>query len=206
MKPPFSAIVMRLPSFGTPHAMALQASNPELEIHYQDCPEDDPETQWRNGDRNIRNWWLANGDSVTGDQILFLEADVYVNIDLSGVIPHPQLRCGMLAAQIYSPVTHLRAFPPFAEIDRMPRWAQANSRGISPLGCVLLTRAALDAIAAPDHDDLFAADIFSELRLPSLVRYCGFNISIMYLPYCDTAPKSPGPVPGVYHPVKQPVP
>lgn len=209
MKPYFfDVLIMAAQSSGTPHATALQAANPGLEIrvHYYPEPEDQEArlAAWRNGDRNIRQWWAANRDAVASRYLLVLEWDCYVSGDLTELIPPPEPGTGLLAARVFSPVADARSFRPFCEVGRLPK--TMAGRGLQPLGCVLFSRAALDAICDPRYDEVFAADIFSELRLPSVVSDAGFSLGSMPLPHCGVTPVTPpAGASGIWHPVKNPV-
>lgn len=202
----FDTVIMRLPSFGTPHLSALLASNPGLPIHFHDCPESSDPLLWRNGDRNIRDFWKLCSNATTSDWIIFLEADVYCNTSLADAIRIPTIGTGLAASRIFHCGRDRRAFLPFAEIPRLPRDMQAIAAGLMPLGVVLIHRHALDSLCDPSLDAVFASDIFSELRLPTVIQSLGYSLASLNLPFCDTIPKSPGLLPGIYHPVKSSVP
>lgn len=191
---------------GTPHAAALQAANPDVISHVWSEPETGVEG-WRNCDRNVREFWLACGDQVQADRVLFLEYDVFVNVDLRTLIPPEKRRVGLVGARLMTPVRDGRTFPPFGEVERLPREMRGLAIGIVPFAVALLTRAALDALAQPQHDALFKADIFCELRFPTMVRVSGFAVEGCPLwPAVTTTPRRTAPTaPGLYHPVKFPV-
>ena len=64
--------------------------------------------------------------------------------------------------------------------------------------------AALDAVLHPLHDAVFAANIFCEMRLPTVIRFEGFGVAAMDLPQVVCTPQTPT-FPGIWHPVKLPV-
>jgi hypothetical protein len=62
--------------------------------------------------------------------------------------------------------------------------------------------AALDAIADAKYDEVFARDVFCELRMPTICRAAGFPVQAMSLPGVRWYPVSPRAAPGIYHAVK----
>ena len=198
---------MTTPVSGTPHAAALHASNPGLRIHVRESCQhigEDRNVAWRNCDRNIREWWRESQGQVTADAVLFLEYDVYCDVDLRTIIPPLPLGVGIAGATILSGLADIRRFWPFAEIPRLPRCTQALACATAPLAVLLIHRMALAAILHPLHDALFSADIFCETRLPTAIRFEGFGVAAMDLPQVGVKPETPT-FPGIWHPVKQPV-
>ena len=112
--------------------------------------------------------------------------------------------CGIAAAKILSGLTDIRNFWPFADIPRLPRTMQALACATAPLAFLLISRAALDAVLHPLHDAVFAANIFCEMRLPTVIRFEGFGVAAMDLPQVVCTPQTPT-FPGIWHPVKLPV-
>lgn len=209
MSYPFEAVWMTTAETGTPHAEALQAANPGLVIHVCHSPHGDTPAEttllWRNCDRNIRQWWRANRATVSADQFLFLEYDVFCDVDLRQVIRPAFEQCGIAAAKILSGLTDIRHFWPFADIPRLPRAMHAVACATAPLAVLLITRDALDATLNPEYDTVFAADIFCETRLPTVIRHAGFSVSSMPLPQVTATPTLPTS-PGIWHPVKHSAP
>jgi histo-blood group ABO system transferase len=77
--------------------------------------------------------------------------------------------------------------------------------GMAPLGVTVYHRAALDALISPEWDSLFDADVFCELRLPSVIAHCGFPLVELPLPHVRAGSITPNwSVPGIYHAVKGP--
>jgi len=212
MNPPvyhFECVWMTTNVTGTPHAAALQAANPELRVHTCYSPQgetpEDSRHRWRNCDRNIRGWWDENRAEVATDQVLFLEWDVFANVNLPDHLPSLGGNYGIAGPRILSPISD-RAFWPFQEdLPKLPREMEALACATAPLAVLLISRAALDAIQAPCYDAIFADDIFCETRLPTVIRHAGFRVVEMRLPDVGCKPMIPGPARGIYHPVKQPV-
>lgn len=204
---PFEIVWMTTRASGTPHAAALQAANPGLRIHTHTAPDEtgpDRVHAWRNCDRNIRDWWRKKSPIVTADAVLFLEYDVYCDVDLRNHIPTFSGNFGCAAASILSGLRDIRRFWPFADIPRLPRSMQALACATAPLAVLLISRAALDAMLHPLHDAIFAADIFCETRLPTVIRFEGFQVHPMPLPQVGCTPCQPTH-PGIWHPVKSSV-
>lgn len=190
---------------GTPHAAALQAANPGLEIHA--CYSSHAATQqerlhlWRNCDRNIRAYWRDHRHLVAADAVLFLEYDVFCDIEITHLSAALDRGVDIAGAEVKSCVRHLRSYWPFEDIPRLPRFMQGLACAIAPAGVLLISRPALDAILAPEYDAVFAADIFCEVRLPTVIRHAGLNVGSLPLPFVDATPKTPTS-PGIWHPVK----
>lgn len=199
----FEVVWMSSGGHGFPHADALWASNPDLAAMRHTAP-DTGEDGWRNCDRNIRAWWQAHRNTVTVDRVLFLEWDVLVTQDLREVFPARRVVPGLEGAALRTPVRDGRSWGVFEEVPRLPEAMRPHAVGIAPLSVVMLSRDALDAVCDPQWDDLFAADVFSELRLPTLVRFLGYPVQANARLLQVTCGPSfhPGNTPGIYHPVK----
>jgi len=147
---------------------------------------------WRNTDRMIRQFWLQNRSVVTGDVIWWLEWDVYLKRSL------PEFYgTGMGGKDIK---VQGQPWQWFKESDRLP----VNMRpiGIAPLGVSVFTRAALDEICRSEWDELYAADVFGELRTPSIIHNAGLVLSEVYLPRVRYHQVTLGNEDEVYHAVK----
>jgi hypothetical protein len=211
MKPPFFEIVTTTTaSFGTPHAAALQAANPGAGIHPNPLPDlagTERKTAWRNSDRAVRTWWSTHSATVATGHVLFLEGDVYANCDLAALLDGPWTDADLVAANLKFQVAHRRAWPAFAELDRLPERMRADGCGIEPLAVLLMSRRGLDLICQPEFDEVFAADVFCELRLPTVLRHAGGRLAFCpRLGTVGTTPVTPrwgGR--GIWHPVKSEV-
>jgi hypothetical protein len=211
MTRPITIVWLTQQSIGTPHAGHLQAANPEVAILTHHAPEvETPEVRfraWRNCDRNIREFWRTRRDEVLTDEVLFLEWDVFVNVPVDAVLPPPDPGVGITGAMVGS-VVHNRAWTGFAELQRLPRRMWAHAIGMIPSAVLLLRRTALDALADDAWDDLYAADIISELRTGTLLRYLGHGVAACHLWEYVTPPplrRMIGEMQGICHPVKKPV-
>ena len=205
MKPyTYEAVLMTTQATGTPHAAHLQAANEGLVAHVRESVQgvgDERLNLWRNCDRNIREWWRANRAEVQTDSVLFLEWDVFCDVDLRKVIPPLATGCGIAAASIVTPVTAMRSYWPFEDLFRLPREMQGLACATAPLAVLLISRVALDAVLATEYDAIFDTDIFCELRLPTIIRYSGFGVAAMDLPNVHCTPCQPT-FADIWHPVK----
>lgn len=188
---------------GTPHAAALQEANPGLDIRVRISPQETGKNLWRNCDRNLREWWRQNRETVTQESVLFLEFDVFCNVALGPRIPPLAKGCGIAAAAIVTPVARRCSYWPFEDLLRLPRPMLGLACATAPLAVLQVSRKALDAILSPEYDALFAADIFCELRLPTAIRHAGFGVAEIRLPDVGCIPVTPTH-PGIWHPVKLP--
>jgi hypothetical protein len=197
-------VIMTTPRLGTPHLANVQRDNPIVHVHHgKDGVTDAERIQlWRNCDRAIRDWWRANRHQVHADHVAFVEWDVVVNLDLRRcIVPG----AGLVGATVEHPAVSPWSW--WSEIERLPTDLRRNAASLRPLGVVIASRECLDAIAAPEWDDAFALDIFCELRLPTVVKACGFRLmasshlaNVRHFPI-----PHPGDKPGVWHQVKKPL-
>jgi len=204
---PYELVWMTTQRHGTPHAPALQAANPGLEIHVSAPPagadQSGYQMAWRNCDRNIRTWWLANRDITTAAAYLFVEYDVLVTVDLRDHIKPLFSGRGIAGPAVKLPIRDRRSYWPLREIPRLPRVMQGLAIALAPLAVLLISRPALDAAFALEYDPVFDEDIFCELRLPTVIRHAGFGVTSLDLPGVHCKPYIPAPeTPGIYHPVK----
>ncbi len=212
MKPHFDVIILTTAAVGTPHLETLRAANPDLTIHVHAAPDADDAagriTAWRNCDRNLREWWKTQRDSVTSDAVLALEWDVFCNVDLMTIVPPLGNGYGLMGPNIKSPVRDGRSWAPFAELNRLPGGLASVALGVAPAAVMQLSRKALDAVADEQWDEVFALDIFCELRLPTIVRACGFSVEeCLHWRWVGTQPmRVPSGGSGIFHPVKEEVP
>ncbi len=195
-------VVMGHASAGFPHLAALRAANPGTPVHTsagEDGEEDRRVEAWRNCDRHIRAWWLANRHNVNSSHVAFVEWDVLANSPLDPLVDPD---AGLLGRDLKEPGD---PWAWWGELARLPASLALHACGIAPLAVLVARRDCLDAIAAPEWDDLFAADIFCEVRLPTLARACGFAVrGSSALPGTGVTPiPHPGSLPGIWHPVKE---
>lgn len=179
-----------------PHLRHLQASHPEVAVHVVSDAGARRTAAWRNGDRKLREWWRRHGGVVAGEVVAVLEWDVLATCRL------PELPAGVDAAA-KAVVTRASepAWPWFAEARRL---GGLEPVGLAPLGVMVLRREVLDELADPRWDELFARDIFCELRTGSIV-WQRFRPGKIALPKVRWHAVRAGRAPGIYHAVKQAV-
>ena len=206
---PYEIVWMTTQATGTPHAAALQAANPGLRIHVKspaaagNGPGQERTGAWRNCDRNIRVWWRDHRGQVTTESVLFLEYDVLVNVPLLPVVPSMTPGVGIAGAAVLTAVADGRKYWPFRETNRLPVAIRSHAIGIAPLAFLQISRHALDRLIDQCYDQAFAADIFCELRLPTVIRHAGYQVAALDLPEVGVKPLQPGPGErGIFHPVK----
>lgn len=188
------------------HRELLTAANAGIPQHVCSVPADGVRG-WRNCDTNLRDWWRSHRAEVAAPWVLFLEWDVAATADLTTMIRKPKRGVGLVCAQLYSAVAHRRTWPPFGEVPRLPRELREIAVGCVPNAVLLVSREAMDAVCDPRWDDVFAADILSELRLGTVLRACGFQVAAEALwKGVGTVPlPGIGQEPGIYHPLKMEV-
>lgn len=200
---PFEICILTTPESGTPHIAALREANPDTRIHVHFTPRTADKEGWRNCDRNLRAWWRTNRGIVDSPGVIFLEWDVFANVPLASVI---RPSGGLSAARIARP-NRDTGWPVFTETARLPREMRGFAAGAVPFAVLHVTREALDAASSPQWDTLFAADIFCELRFPTLLRFLGWQLGeLRGLCHVGVTPVSvPQGFHGVIHPVKMEV-
>jgi hypothetical protein len=207
MNPFFETVILSSPGRPTIHAEALRMANPEMVCHQWESQLPPGTEAWRNCDRNIRDFWAARRRGVVADSVLFLEWDVYANIDLRLLFTHHTT--AMLGAALKSPVTDRRTFLQFRELDRLPGWMRQTAIGLLPSAVLLMPRALLDALVDdPRCAETFDRDIISEIRLGSMARALGFQVGAVagMASTVHTQPFTPAPgARGIFHPVKKEV-
>ncbi len=191
-----SALVVTYGNKGTPWMEHLRRSHPEMEIHVAcDGRVGKSADLWRSCDRFLRDWWKENGGRVSGSHLWLLEHDVLVTTELPD--------CSEVRGMGGQHVKHAenRDWMWLGEADRLPEGMLPH--GMAPLGVTVYHRQALDALIDPAWDALFAADVFCELRLPSVIAHCGFPLVELPLPEVRAGSITPDRnVPGIYHAVK----
>jgi hypothetical protein len=178
---------------GTPHLAALLASNPCARVHVVHLGKEEPAgaPAWRGNDAALRAWWRENRGKITGRRVAWLEYDVLVTQELPDVWPE-----GVLAKELKG-----AGWRWWGECERLPEFRR-HWCGVAPLGVSFWNAAALDAIADAKYDEVFARDVFCELRMPTICRAAGFPVQAMSLPGVRWYPVSPRAAPGIYHAVK----
>lgn len=210
IRPNFEIVVRTTESFGTPHLEALIKANPGVPVSVIRQPDLKGASQleaWRNCDREIRDWWREWRGSAGWQHILFLEGDVYANCDLGELLTGAWCEADLVAAKCRYQVTHRLSWDGFREIQRLPDAMLERVMAIEPLAVVLMSRKGLDLIAEERFDEVFSADIFCELRLPTVVRFAGGEVG--FCPRLKTVGVTPLHPPfgevGIWHPVKSEV-
>lgn len=189
---------------GLPHQQEFTASNPEIRQHRCDNTEyqgDERFQAWRNVDRNIRAWWRNHGHEVASDHIVIFEWDVRCNLPITSLFtPFEGLLCSQIK-RLDDPGERWRWFD---EIPKLPPELGRHPLGVVPLGVLQFSRRALDAMCAPEFDELFAADLYCEMRTPTLLNHLGFEIRTQ--PSLKHVTWYPLPYiwfrKGIFHPVK----
>lgn len=181
---------------GFPHLDALRESNPLADIHICiDDGEEDRDFKWRNPDWFIREWWKRYRGAVRTSRVALLEYDALVTAPL----PDIEVR-GVAGAQLKRPGDDWYWWDERRKLGRILRHAV----GVVPMGVIFLSAEAMDRLADEEWDYLYRLDLFSEMRLPSIIKACGLPVIQTSLPDVGTIPITPRPEPGIYHPVKIP--
>ena len=175
-----AVVFLTTPLLGLPHLKHFHDMNPGLEYHVCMTPDGinaaEKHHMWRNCDRHIRDFWKAHRTSVKADYVIFMEHDVLCNDSVKKRIPN---LLGMSGAKVVDGILSEHTHWNWAsEVVRLPEGVRSD-RVIVPQAVIQFSRDCLDAICQPEYDTVFAADIFCELRLPSVVHAAGFPIQVI---------------------------
>lgn len=155
-------------------------------------------SKWRNHDRTIRDWWKENGHRVKSDYVWFFEWDALIRCNLSKIYLNYDIHCA------YPRIHGIHDWQWWRHISRLPKKLHRYSRGMVPFGNFAIKTSAMDRIADVEWDGLFNAEIYSELRFPTLAHYLGLQIiQEPSMRYCGHIPIN-GSITkeGIFHPVK----
>jgi hypothetical protein len=178
------------------HLDYLTRSNPDSQILLADISNNyDPKFCWRNGDFLIRQWLQKYIDIVHHNNIALLEWDVLVSQTL------PSIQVDGLIGKNVKYRDKNPKWPWFKEIDRLDNYSQ-YSIGVAPLGVLFLNKECLEILLDSEFDDLYQKDIFSELRLPTILNSRNIKISSYFLPDVEWYQMPVKTNPGIYHSVK----
>lgn len=196
-----------------PHVRMLQKSNPDKRLHVL-VGEDSghgKEYDWKNSDQQLRRWWKKNGSRVLGPVIAILEWDTYVEIPLPELPSDLDLAGAMALHKDMS--RPLRGRLPMKDPRWNPEawwwWNELPKLGGIPgvalvsFGCMLVRREALDAMADPRWDQVYADSIQNELRFPSVINASGFRVGETYLPGVHHDATEVEGYYGIWHAVKE---
>lgn len=155
------------------HQDAFTLSNPNIIQHISSGKKDIGNSRegWRNADRLIRSWWKSDGYKTNADTIFCLEWDVYCNYPLEKL----EISAGLNGTYILNPIDN-EDWCWWQELNRLPKDLHQYATGCAPLGFLAISRNCLDDISDQKFDSIFAADIFSEMRLPTCVKSCEYNV------------------------------
>jgi hypothetical protein len=197
------AVCLTSGSKGVPHLGKFLERNPMVPVHVVNgVGFADPAERghaWRNCDRLIRDWWKTTGNQLGFDRVLFLEWDVLFNERIEDVVPEGDF----VACDVKLPGESGWIW--FAETKCLPPEMRECPRGAVPLAVMALSRTCLEAMMShPLAEELFDADIFCELRFPTLARHCGFEPINNRAGFPDVQfyEVRPGNGSGVWHAVK----
>lgn len=190
---------------GVPHLGEFLAKNPGVPVHVLQgelgrC-EHSRHMAWRNCDRAMRNWWLETGRLLEFDRVAFLEWDVLFRQSLAKVFPPGDFVGREIVFPDSSP-----GWPWFRELNRLPASAKDAACGVIPLATMAISRSCLAAMMEhPLSEEMFASDLFCELRFPTLARVSGYSLAECkeMTPHVACTEVRPGNTSGVWHAVKR---
>lgn len=182
------------------HLKHLEKSNPKANILLADISKYnanfDTKYCWRNSDIFIRRWIRDNRKNIQSDNIAIIEWDVL----MSSPLPDIKIN-GLMAKDVQHPNSDREWFW-FKEIYRL-KSIKKYAIGISPLAVIFMDQLSIDTWINKEFDDLCNSDIFSELRLPSLLNSKNIPISIYKMDSVEWNKIDYSDKPDIYHPIKK---
>lgn len=188
------------PEFGTPHAWALEKFNPGVTAHVIHSDQSLPRaTAWRNCDRATRDWWRLNHGRTTASHFLVIEGDVLWQY--GGFPPTSDLSFRDVMTTASNP-----RWCWWSDLRKIPHRYHPYATGGGEFGIRMVSRRFLDAHVSSEFDELYDADVFCELRTPTVATFLGLPPTTFKLPGRIHWQPLPPPLEevGVYHPVKWP--
>lgn len=153
------------------------------------------EHDWRNCDRRIREWWRENRDAVTTPYVMFAELDTFVNCDITKTL-------SAVSGVGFNTIADEK-WCWLSETNRLPDYLRPYATGVVPMGTALWHRSAVDVLAQPQYDAVFADDIFCELRSGTVLRHAGVKIERLAGCNIHCGGQLATHTPNIHHPVKQ---
>lgn len=180
------------------HLDHLQKSNPDAQILCADIFFGITEKKyaWRNGDKTVRMWLQNNIGKIISNNIALFEWDVLVSTKLPDIDIN-----GLYAKNVRKPDTDPN-WPWFKEIESLGSYKN-YAIGVAPLGVLFMDKQCINTIIDPEFDDIYSKDIFSELRLPTILNSRNIPISKYDFPDVVWTPTTYDKnKPGIYHAIK----
>ena len=181
------------------HLEHLRQSNPDANILLCDISSYNlslgTKYCWRNSDAFIRNWLRNNRSSITSNHIAIIEWDVLITK------PLPDL-CfdGFVCKNIHR---HSKNWYWFKESKLLGKYEEFKI-GITPLAVLFMDQNCIDTLIDKEFDSIFSADIFCELRLPTVINSRKINISTYHMPNISASKTIYNSnIPDIYHPIKE---
>lgn len=178
------------------HLNYLEQTNPNAQILLADTSNKfTKDFAWRNGDLLVREWLRNNYDKILYDNIAILEWDVLVNA------PLPPFKVKGLIAKDKHIYYSGNRWHWFCERNLLEQYIQ-YAIGIAPLGVLFMNKKCIEILLDNQFDSLYNKDIYSELRLPTILNSKQVSIgmhpmpNVSYLPMTFTNKRS------IYHPIK----
>lgn len=176
------------------HYNHLIKSNPDANIIKVDISNNlDKKYIWRNSDLLIRSWLKNNRDSIVTNNIAIIEWDVLVKQKL----PDTQI-IGLQAKNIIKPNRKWWWFKDKYKLEHYSKYAL----GAAPLAVLFMSARCIDILLESSFDCLYQKDIFSELRIPTILNSRNITITSYSMPNVDSKKTMLKSEAGIYHPIK----
>lgn len=186
-----------------PHLHHLVRSNPTADIRLVVNREPDNRDSWKNCDRSFFAWWQQYGHTVRPNaRVLLIEQDVLITQPLPDIEPQGLLCAELKYDQGWFWWEH--------DVPKLPEFLRHKALGVVPLAVLFTNARVLNKVFDIGWENLYAANIISELRMGTIANYFGFPIDTIPLPgvrwdkvdwdYLDPTVASWG----IYHSVKEP--
>lgn len=182
------------------HLEHLQQSNPNANILLCDLSQYglflNQKYCWRNSDIFIRNWLRCNRSSITRNNIAIVEWDVLITKPLPDICVH-----GLMCNNIQH---SYQEWYWFKESKLLSAKYEKFKIGVTPLCVLFMDQYCIDTIIDSEFDPIFSANIFCELRLPTILNSRNINITKYSMPNVNSLKTTYDEnIPDIYHPIKQ---
>lgn len=178
------------------HYHHLLQSNPDSNIIKVDISNNyQCKFAWRNADKLVREWLKNNKSNIRTENIIILDWDVLVTEKL----PSSKI-VGLQGADVIT----LRNKPRWNWFKDLHKLGQYKSYaiGVAPLAVLFMNIECVNIWLDSEFDHLYEQDIFSELRLPTILNSRKVPINKYHLPKVHWKHTRLKQEPGIYHPIK----
>lgn len=195
------------------HEEHLKKTNPNAQIlKLETTNELQPYVGWKQCDIIVRRWMKENHNQIKYNNVALLEFDVLLNMEL----PDINLENTIIGKHSVNPINHPEWWP-FSDKKRLDH-LEEYAHGLLYFGFYMMSRNCIDHLIKKEYDFLFEyeRDMLCELRFATVLNHSkvsikeaenslldnflcgGIGFEVKDIEYNID-------IPGIYHPVKNPI-